>query len=124
MKTAQELYDISKISAQDIINEILDGVREHIIQKCEEKAFEGATYYTIHLKQAEIYVKDLLLEECSKIAKEFEDNGYQVSIKDYGNGYYINFCMTFSWGNEADLSKDDCLYNTNEGIIEGDENNG
>lgn len=38
MKTAQELYKISKTKAPEIVDEILKGVKEHVIQKCEEEA--------------------------------------------------------------------------------------
>ena len=121
MKTAEELYEISKNKAPEIVAEILSGVKEKIILRCEEEAHKGATYYTIRLEQGLSYVKDLLLEECLKIAKEFENNGYKVSIDDYGNGYYINFRMTFSWnGKVCPLSSKlqcYCLYNTDKGII-------
>ena len=96
IKTAQELYKISKNKAPEIVAGILDGVREHIIQRCEEEANKGATYYSIYLKKGLSFVKDLLLEECIKIAKEFENNGYKVSIENNGNGYYVDFIMYFS----------------------------
>lgn len=121
MKTAQELYEISKTKAQEIVAEILSGVKEKVILRCEEEAYKGATYYTIRLEQGLSYIKDLLLEECLKIAKEFENNEYKVSIEDHGNGYYINFRMTFSWNNKGTPSSSKlhnyCLYNTDKGII-------
>ena len=85
IKTAQELYEISKIKAPEIVSDILNGVKEHIIQRCEQEANKGATYYSIYLKKGLSYTKDLLLEECIKLAKEFENNGYKVSIEDNGN---------------------------------------
>lgn len=97
MKIAQELYEISKSKAPEIVANILDGVKEHIIQRCEQEANQGGTYYSIDLKRGYHVVKDLLLEECIDIAKEFEHCGYKVSIEDKGNGYYVNFVMTFSW---------------------------
>ena len=117
MKTAQELYKISKTKAPEIVAKILNGVKEHVIKKCEEKAYEGATYYTIRLTGGLSYVKDLLLKECIKIAKEFEkdENKYKVSIDDFGNGYYVNFHMTFSWDGKVH-SSEFCLYNTDQGI--------
>lgn len=72
IKTAQELYKISQTKAPEIVAGILEGVREHIIQRCEEEANEGATYYSIYLKKGLFYTKDLLLEKCIKIAKEFK----------------------------------------------------
>ena len=123
IKTAQELYEISKNKAPEIVAGILDGVREHIIQRCEEEANKGATYYSIYLKEGLSYTKDLLLEECIKLAKEFENNGYKVSIEDSGNGYYVNFVMRFSWNdkivkfNDRSFGHNELLYITDNGVI-------
>ena len=123
IKTAQELYEISKNKAPEIVAGILDGVREHIIQRCEEEANKGATYYSIYLKKGLSYTKDLLLEECIKLAKEFENNGYKVSIEDSGNGYYVNFVMRFSWDdkivkfNDRSFGHNELLYITDNGVI-------
>ena len=120
MKTAQELYEISKKKAPEIVTEILDGVREHIIQRCEEEANKGATYYSIYLKKGLSFIKDLLLEECIKLVKEFEDNGYKVSIEDTGNDYYADFVMRFSWNgrlsefNEKSFGHNELLYTTDD----------
>ena len=125
MKTAQELYEISQTKAPEIIADILDGVREHIIQRCEQEANKGATYYSIYLKKGLSFIKDLLLEECIKIAKEFEDNGYKVSIEDNGNGYYVDFIMRFSWNDKVvefdgkSFGHNELLYTTDNGIITG-----
>lgn len=125
IKTAQELYKISQIKAPEIVASILDGVREHIIQQCEQEANEGATYYSIYLKKGLFYIKDLLLEECIKIAKEFENNGYKVSIEDNGNGYYVDFIMRFSWNDKVikfdsrSFGHNELLYTTDNGIITG-----
>ena len=97
MKTASELYEISKTQAPKIVAGILEGVREHIIQRCEQEANKGATYYSIYLKRGYAFVKDLLLQECIKLVKEFENNNYKVTIEDDGNDYYVNFILTFSW---------------------------
>lgn len=123
MKTAQELYKISQTKAPEIVAGILEGVREHVIQRCEDEANKGATYYSIYLKKGLSYAKDLLLEECIKIAKEFEDNGYKVSIEDSGNGYYANFVMRFSWDdkivkfNDRSFGHNELLYTTDNGVI-------
>lgn len=123
IKTATELYEISKNKAPEIVAGILDGVREHIIQRCEEEANKGATYYSIYLKKGLYFVKDLLLEECIKVAKEFEDNGYKVSIEDSGNGYYANFVMRLSWDdkivkfNDRSFGHNELLYTTDNGLV-------
>lgn len=125
MKTAQELYEISKIRAPEIVSDILNGVKEHIIQRCEQEANKGATYYSIYLKKGLSFVKDLLLEECIKIAKEFENNGYKVSIEDNGNGNYVDFIMRFSWNDKVaefdgrSFCHNELLYTTDNGIITG-----
>ena len=51
IKTAQELYEISQTKAPEIVADILEGVREHVIQRCEDEANKGATYYSIYLKK-------------------------------------------------------------------------
>ena len=123
MKTAQELYKISQIKAPEIVAAILEGVREHIIQRCEEEANKGATYYSIYLKKGLSYTKDLLLEECIKLVKEFENNGSKVSIEDSGNGYYANFVMRFSWDdkivkfNDRSFGHNELLYTTDNGVV-------
>ena len=125
MKTAQELYKISQIKAPEIVSNILNGVKEHIIQRCEQEANKGATYYSIYLKKGLSYTKDLLLKECIKIAKEFENNGYKVSIEDNGNGYYVDFIMRFSWNDKVvefdgkSFGHNELLYTTDNGIITG-----
>ena len=123
IKTAQELYEISQTKAPEIVADILEGVREHIIQRCEDEANKGATYYSIYLKKGLSYTKDLLLEECIKIAKEFENNGYKVSIENSGNGYYVDFTMHFSWNDKVvelggrSFGHNELLYTTDSGII-------
>ena len=125
MKTAQELYKISQTKAPEIVTNILDGVREHIIQRCEDEANRGATYYSIYLNRGLSFIKDLLLEECIKIAKEFEDNGYKVSIEDSGNGCYVDFIMRFSWNDKVvkfdgkSFSHNELLYTTDNEITTG-----
>ena len=125
MKTAQELYKITQTKAPEIVTNILDGVREHIVQRCEQEANRGATYYSIYLNRGLSFIKDLLLEECIKIAKEFENNGYKVSIEDNGNGYYVDFIMRFSWNDKVvkfdgrNFDYKELLYTTDNGIITG-----
>ena len=124
MKTAQELYKISQTKAPEIVTNILDGVREHIVQRCEQEANEGATCYSIYLNKGLSFIKDLLLEECIKIAKEFEDNGYKVSIENNGNGCYVYFIMWFSWNDkvvefDGRSGHKKLLYTTDNGIIIG-----
>ena len=123
MKTANKLYEISKTKAPEIVSEILKGVREHIIQRCEEEANKGATHYSINLKKGLYFIKDLLLEECVNLIKEFENNGYKVSIEDYGNGYYVGFVIRFSWNGElaklygGSLCRKELLYTTDDGLL-------
>ena len=63
------------------------------------------------------------LEECIKLVKEFEDNGYKVSIEDSGNGYYADFIMRFSWNdrliefNGRSFGHNKLLYTTDDGLI-------
>ena len=123
MKTAVELYEISKTKASEIVEDILKGVREHIIQRCEEEANKGATYYSIYLKRGLSFTKTLLLGECIKLVKEFEDNGYKISIEDTGNGYYVDFAMRFSWNdrlvefNDRSFGYNELLYTTDDGLV-------
>lgn len=122
MKTAKELYKISKEQAPLLVKAVLDGVKEHSIERCEEEANKGSTYYSIYLKQTLGFAKELLLKECIKLVKDFEENGYKISIDDSGNGYYINFIITFSWDGivhkkgSCSLYSREHLYDTDKGI--------
>lgn len=124
MKTAKELYKISKEQAPLLVKAVLDGVKEHSIKRCEEEANKGSTYYSIYLHQTLGFAKELLLNKCIELIKEFENNGYQISIDDSGNGYYINFIITFSWDGNIHKHKDkhfdiyEHLYDTERGIIQ------
>lgn len=111
MKTAAELYEISKKQAPKMIADILHGVREHVIQRCEEEANKGTTHYSIYLKRGYAFVKELLLQECIKLVKEFEKNGYKVTIEDNGNGYYVDFIIRFSWDGKIKLNDENFGHN-------------
>lgn len=123
MKTAQELYEFTMQQKPKLVEAVLKGVKEHIIECLDRDSARGATYYSIYLRQERAFVKDLLLEECIKLTKEFEDNGYKISIDDSGNGYYINFIMTVSWDGSVKTRETTTfhnnrhLYDTDKGII-------
>ena len=121
IKTAEELYKITLDRRPEIVESILAGVREHIIEKCEEEANRGITHYTIYLTKGNIVVKDLLLIKCLELAREFEEHGYNVVIRNYKdiNNEYVSFRITVYWGNENDYTYKDydnieVLYNTNK----------
>ena len=101
IKTAEELYKIALDRRPEIVERILVGVREHIIERCEEEANRGNTHYTIYLTKGNVVVKDLLFTKCLELAKEFEECGYNVVIKNYKDtdDRYVDFAITFSWGN-------------------------
>ena len=66
-------------------------------------------YYKIYLNKGNIIVKDMLLAKCVELAKEFEELGYNVVIKNYkdADDEYVDFAITISWGNESnDTYKD------------------
>ena len=119
IKTAEELYKIALDRRPEIVEHILVGVREHIIERCEEEANKGNTQYTIYLTKGNIVVKDLLLIKCLELAREFEEHGYNVVIRNYkdADDEYVDFAITISWGNESnDIYKDydnvEVLYRT------------
>lgn len=114
MKTAQELYEFTIEQKPRLVDKVLNGVREHIIDCLERESQKGATYYSIYLNETHAFVKDLLLEECIKLSHEFEENGYKVSIDDSGNGYYVNFILTVSWDGKVKAREtgDRHLYDT------------
>ena len=119
MKTAQELYEFTMQQKPKLVEAVLDGVREHIIECLDRDSKRGATNYSIYLKKERAFVKDLLLEECIKLAKEFEEFGYNVVIKNYkdADDEYVDFAITILWENESnDTYKDydnvEVLYRT------------
>lgn len=109
IKTAEELYKITLDRRPEIVERILVGVREHIIERCEEEANRGNTQYTIYLQKGNIVVKDLLLTECIKLANEFERSGYNVVIRNYKDvaNEYSSFRITVYWGYENDFTYND-----------------
>ena len=123
MKTASELYEFTMQQKPKLVAKVLEGVKEHIIECLDRDSARGATYYSIYLRQERAFVKDLLLEECIKLVKEFEDNDCKVSIDDSGNGYYINFIITVSWDGKvktrekATFHNNRHLYDTDNGVI-------
>lgn len=123
MKSASELYEFTMQQKPKLVEKVLEGVREHIIECLDRDSQRGATYYSIYLNKERAFVKDLLLEECIKLAKEFEDNEYKVSIDDSGNSYYIDFIITVSWDGKvktrekATFSNNKHLYDTDNGVI-------
>ena len=123
IKTSTELYEISKTKTPEIVADILSGVKEHVVDRCEEEANKGATYYSCYLKKGLSFIGDLLLEECIKLAKEFESKGYKVSIEDNGNGYYVDYIMRFSWNGKlvkfdgGSFGHNKLLYTTDNGMI-------
>lgn len=120
MKTASELYKFTMEQKTQIVADILDGAREVLINNSERDALRGATSYSLHLKEGYGFTKPLLLEECIKLLKEFEDNEYKVSIDDSGNGYYVKFVLTISWNGEVRDSRsctDKHLYDTDNGLV-------
>ncbi|MCM1232307.1 MAG: hypothetical protein NC489_19465 [Ruminococcus flavefaciens] len=122
MITADELYEISKKQKSTLVKEVLNGVKEHIIERCTEEANKGNTWYSIYLKETYKYTEDLLFKECIKLVKEFENKRYKVSIDNAGNDIKINYILTFSWdGNVVAregirLGKNYHLYDTDNGI--------
>lgn len=98
MKSAMELLEITNKRLPERVNEILAGAVEHIEERCEEEAEKGNYYYSIYLRKIESFCRELLLKECVKIAKHFEDDfECGVSIDDNGNGYWLEYTITVSW---------------------------
>lgn len=127
IKPAEELYALSQSTGPKLVAEIMNGVREHVILRSQEEAEHGADRYTIYLKKGRSFVKDLLLDACVELAKEFEDKNYKVMIKDDGNGYYVDFIMIFSWsGKGFSLVKERAkiLYTTDNGFFKYTTDNG
>ena len=82
MRTASELYEFSISQTPILVAKILEGVREHIIESCERDAAQGSTYYNIYLKKGRAFIKEALLDECIKMAKEFERHFEQDRFED------------------------------------------
>ena len=127
MRRAEELYEFTMQQKPKLVEAVLEGVREHIIECLDRDSKRGATNYSIYLKKERAFVKDLLLEECIKLAKDFEENGYKISIDDSGNGYYIDFIVTVSWDSKvktcekAIFHNNRHLYDTDNGVINAED---
>ena len=121
MKTAEHLYELSLSSGPQIVRDILKNVKTHMIVKCQEYASQGGTCYEISLRRTREFVKPILLDECIKLVKEFEDKGYLISIDDCGNGYWLDYTITISWNGHLVKKTDSLrsikhLYDTKHGL--------
>lgn len=103
MNTARELYEISKTSNLRIIKNIIKETKEYIIQRVESESNNGFVYSEIWLTRRPIQLKDFLIDGYIKLAKEFENNGYKVSINICENEFGIYFIITLSWNDEIKL---------------------
>lgn len=97
MYSAKELLKISKEKTPLLVNDIMKGVKEHIIKRSEEEANKGSTYYTIYLRRGMRFIESELLVRVLELVKEFEKHGYKVVIEDDGNDYFVEYVITFSW---------------------------
>lgn len=120
---ADKLYEISKKQRPVLVEKVMNGIKEHIIMRCEQYANKGDTCYSIYLNGTYKYAEDLLFEKCLELIKEFENKGYKVSIDDCGSGNHINYILTFSWDGNlvtregAGFGKNRHLYDTNNGVF-------
>lgn len=97
MKKATELYEISKKQTPLLVANVMQGLKEHTIKRCEQEAKKGSTYYVMYLNKGTRFIKAALFAEVLKLVREFEKEGYKVSIEDDGNEYFVEYIITFSW---------------------------
>lgn len=100
MKKAQELYKISKLKEKELIENKLKDIKKIISLKMEKSANDGFTYCTI-FDESEIRLKDILIDKYIKIVKEFENQGYKVSISVIDNSFIAIFTIYLSWDNKV-----------------------
>lgn len=109
MKNAQELYKISKLKEKELIENKLKDIKKIILQKTEERANDGLTYCTI-FDENEIRLKDILIDKYIKLVKEFENQGYKVSISVVNNDFIVIFTIYLSWDNKVRSENYGLLY--------------
>ena len=101
MIKASDMLKLSKESATTIIDEIFEksDFKEHSLKRIQEEARHGRLLYEFHFSRKLLTeLRDMLLDKLESIIKEFEDNGFKVLIRDYGNRYWSNICVKFYWG--------------------------
>ena len=123
MKTAEELYEISQRRIPEMVDEIMNGVKEHISERCEEEAYKGCTYYTCYLKNGNGFVRRMLVDRCMELADYFEEEKhYKVSIEDSGSDTKCSLYFTVSWDGKPKIignwgfGKSVHVYDTDNGI--------
>lgn len=124
MLNAKQLYEISQQRIPELVDEIMKGVKEHIIEQCKREANRGATYYTIYLKEGNRFIRNKLVEECLELAGFFEreENGFKVSIDDGGSDTRVIFYFTVSWNGKPHIvgsygfGKNEHVYDTDNGF--------
>lgn len=123
MKTAEELYEISQRRIPEMVDEIMDGVKEHISKRCEEEAYKGSTYYTCYLKDGNAFVRRKLVERCLDLSDYFEEEKHcKVSIEDSGSDTTCSLVFTVSWNGKPKIlgswgfgGKNAHIYDTDNG---------
>lgn len=105
MIKASDMLKLSKESATTIIDEIFEksDFKEHSLKRIQEEASHGRLLYEFHFSRKLLTeLRDMLLDKLESIIKEFEDNGFKVLIRDYGNRYWSNICVKFYWGDNRE----------------------
>ena len=97
MKKAEDLYEIAKKQTPILVKNIMQNVKQHTEKRCLEEATKGSTYYTMYLRKGTKFIKEELFRAVLEYIREFEKEGYKVSIEDDGNDYFVEFVITFSW---------------------------
>lgn len=99
IKPAKELLDFSKARNNVLVMNALKGLRERIIQACNERATDGCSFCSIDFEYIPLQARDTFLEKCAEILFEFEVLGYKCSIDDISTDKYTSSCiLTVSWG--------------------------
>lgn len=106
MIKASDMLKLSKESATTIIDEIFEksDFKEHSLKRIQEEARCGKLLYELHFDRGRLLadLRDMLLDKLEPIIKEFEDNGFKILIRDYGNGRWSNISVKFYWGDSKE----------------------
>lgn len=98
MKSAEELRNIAEKSAPNYAKTLLfpPPLKRRIADICDTRAREGLTYYTHIVTIDPAFPEDVFLAQCIEFIKDFEANGYKVSIMEKV-GESNQFLITIFW---------------------------
>lgn len=101
MISAKELYEIARAKSEELIKEVLDGARDHVEMRRQERANRGLMNYVFYANKIFNHLSDQLYDRLlEELVVPFEEAGDCVSIYEDCYNEYTSFIIVYSWNNK------------------------